>query len=133
MLSPLKTSPLLFRSSDELVPLSNCSSILNVPLNVGLTIQETIKVKALQVLPLSHKAVQRGCPTFCQNLHPLHIHLVNETAKENVLLHSHMNKRSNNLQKFNLETNTSRMITDYTNLIKIKGTTKMCISLNKCE
>lgn len=47
-----------------------------------LTIQKTIEMEALQVLPLSHEAVQRSRPTFCQNLHPLHIHLVNETVKK---------------------------------------------------
>lgn len=102
----------------------------------GLTVQKTTKMKALQILPLSHKAVQWGCPAFCQNLHPLHIHLVNETGKESFLF-MHLGTKavmtSRSLILKAMETNTSRMIIDYTNLIKIKGTRKMCISPNKCE
>ena len=40
-------------------------------------IQKIIERKVLQVPLFSHKAIQWGCPVFCQNLHSLHIHFIN--------------------------------------------------------
>lgn len=34
-------------------------------------------MKTLQILSLSHKAIERGGPAFSQHLHPLHVHLRN--------------------------------------------------------
>ena len=67
-------------------------------------------MKTLQVLPLSHKAVQRGCPAFCQNLHPLQIHLVNETVENNALFHVLSNKSSNGFLEFHFESNGNKLL-----------------------
>lgn len=99
--------------------LCNFSSTLHVLLNVNcLTIQKTIEMKTLQVFPLSHEAIQRGCPAFCQNLHPLHIHLVNEKGKENFLFHVLMNNSGNGLQEFNFESNGNKHLKNNYRLYK---------------
>lgn len=40
-----------------------------------LTIQQTVEVKTLQILSLSHEAIEWSGPAFSQHLHPLHVHL----------------------------------------------------------
>lgn len=40
-----------------------------------LTIKQTVKMETLQILSLSHEAIQRSGPAFSQHLHPLHVHL----------------------------------------------------------
>lgn len=51
----------------------------NVPETTGLldtknmfcTIQKTVEVKTLQVLPLPHETIEWSCPTLSQYLNPL--------------------------------------------------------------
>lgn len=49
-----------------------------------LTIQQSVKVKDLQELPLPHEALQGGSPAFSQHLHPLEVQLERNMAKQRV-------------------------------------------------